>query len=309
MTGTIVVPLDGSELAERALPYAIRMARSRGDQLVLLRVALASAPMTIEGTQWERDQRDAVEESERYLEGVLVGVKDVPASLEVPYGPAAREILAAVRRLHATSVVMATHGRTGLSHLLHGSVAEEVLAASHVPVLLVRSHVGPPAELPDAPRLLVPLDATALSEAAVDTALEYLRGAAQGTLVLATVVAEPDHVERDERGRVLAYLDQQEAAQTRGARDYLERVAATLRQQAPETVAIAVDVTIGSPEEAIAALATAHQSNLIVMATHARTGVDRIRLGSVAGGVLRTSALPVLLVRPDVAVFAGVKRR
>ena len=106
---------------------------------------------------------------------------------------------------------------------------------------------------------------------------------------------------------MLAYLDQQEEAQTRSARDYLERVAKPLRRRAPG-VDISVDVTIGSPEAGIAALAAAHGANLIVMATHARTGLDRIRMGSVAGRVLRTSTRPVLLVRPEVAMGAGARR-
>src|SRR5690349_10476786 len=121
MTRTFLVPLDGSELAERALPYAARLARDDG-ALVLVRVAIANAPMTIDGTDWERDQGEAVADAERYLENVQTKLgREVTSRIDVPYGPAAKELLATIRRFTPDAVVMATHGRTGLSHLLHGS--------------------------------------------------------------------------------------------------------------------------------------------------------------------------------------------
>jgi nucleotide-binding universal stress UspA family protein len=307
MTRTFMVPLDGSELAERALPYAVRLAQG-GGQLVLVRAATANAPMTIDGTNWERDQRDAVDEAERYLEGVQARLhNEVPSTVDVPYGPAAKELLATIRRFKPDAVVMATHGRTGLAHLVHGSVAEVILAGSHVPVLLLGSHVEPPVQPSIGTRVLVPLDASPLAESAIDVALGYLKGSNHPLLVLATVVAEPDHVEQDERGRVLAYVDQQEEAQTRGAREYLEHVTTAIHQAAPE-VSVSLDVEIGAADTGITWLAAKHQVDLIVMASHARTGLERIRLGSVAGSVLRDSRVPVLVVRPEAPVTAGVER-
>jgi len=307
MTGSIVVPLDGSELAERALPYALRLARAEKVGLVLLRVALADAPMTLDGANWERDQLSAVAEAERYLEHVQAGLdSDIDVVRDVPYGPAGRGILAAIQRLSPSAVVMATHGRTGLAHLVHGSVAEIILAGSEVPVWLVPAHadrVNAVPGVPAAPRVLVPLDGSPLSESALAPAIDYLGAHAGGALLLATVVAEPDHVERDEQGRVLAYLDQQEDALRRGAREYLEGVAARVRQKA-EGVAVSAAVTIGSADEGIVALAAQHGVDAIVMATHARTGLERMRQGSVAGAVLQASDVPVLLVRAQTPAVA-----
>jgi nucleotide-binding universal stress UspA family protein len=140
MFSTLIVPLDGSELAERALPYAVRFAAERGGRLVLVRAALGPPPS---GRDWEHQQVAALDEATAYLgrvaEKVATRVQVTTAPL---FGHAADEILAAVEQFDADSIVMATHGRTGLQHLLYGSVAEAVLARSEVPVFVVYARPG-----------------------------------------------------------------------------------------------------------------------------------------------------------------------
>src|SRR5579859_6339681 len=172
MFRNFVVPLDGSELAERALPYAVRLAHAGQGRITLVRVALAPPSMTVDGAGWERDQREAIEAAEGYLAAVAEKfAAQAPVRTVVVYGRAAAQILDQVDRLEADGVVMATHGRTGLAHLLYGSVAETVLADSGVPVLLVHARPGQPAEPafdPKAGRLVVPLDGSTFAEAAVE---------------------------------------------------------------------------------------------------------------------------------------------
>ncbi|HLZ28095.1 MAG TPA: universal stress protein [Chloroflexota bacterium] len=294
-----VVPLDGSELAERALPYAVRLARAGQGRIILVRAALAPPPMTLDGTNWERNQREEIDAAERYLDAAAAKLADqVSVETVVPYGHPAAQILDQVRQLEADGVVMATHGRTGLARLLYGSVAEAVLAESEVPVFLVHARPGQPAEPafdPKAGRLLVPLDGSAFAEAAVELAFDFLGPA--GELVLATVVEEPDHILQDERGRVLAYFDQEVEDRTREARTYLADVARRLRQKDCD-MHVSVDVRIGEPDAGIITAATERVADLIVMATHGRTGLTRITMGSVAGNVLRKGNTPLLLVRP-----------
>lgn len=299
MFRTLVVPLDGSELAERALPYAVWLASAGKGQLILVRVALAPPPARIDGAQWEQAQTEAMGEAEAYLASVAEKVATrVPVKTSAPYGHAARKILEAIEGLEADGVVMATHGRTGLAHLVYGSVAEAVLADSPVPVFLVHAQPGESALSPFNPstaRAVVPLDGSAFAEAALHTAADLV--GTTGELVLVTVVEPPDHVERDEHGRVLAYLDQQEEASTRDAREYLFRVAAELVQHYPG-IRIRPYVRIGEAATGIVVAAVDRSADLVVMATHGRTGFRRAVLGSVAGAVLRTGTTPVLLVGP-----------
>src|SRR5579859_3580752 len=190
MFRNFVVPLDGSELAERALPYAVRLAHAGQGRITLVRVALAPPSMTVDGAGWERDQREAIEAAEGYLAAVAEKfAAQAPVRTVVVYGRAAAQILDQVDRLEADGVVMATHGRTGLAHLLYGSVAETVLADSPVPVFLAHARAGdataPPAN-PSTACAAVPLDGSVFAEAALETAADLV--GQTGELVLVCVV-------------------------------------------------------------------------------------------------------------------------
>jgi nucleotide-binding universal stress UspA family protein len=138
MFRSVVVPLDGSELAERALPHAVELASPRAGRLTLVRVALAPMPG---GPDWEQEQLVAVEEAEAYLTKVRDRMPSgAPVDTTVAYGDAAEEILQTVNRINADAIVIATHGRNSPTNLLLGSVTETVLAHSLVPVLVI--HVG-----------------------------------------------------------------------------------------------------------------------------------------------------------------------
>jgi nucleotide-binding universal stress UspA family protein len=195
MLRTLIVPLDGSAYAERALPYAERVALASGGRLVLVRV----------GNHAE------VTEVTAYLAAVVdrVGIR-APVQTVAAFGEPATEILETVRRFDADQVVMASHGRTGLAHLLYGSIAEAVLAHSPVPVFLVRPHPGGVAAAqfdPRSARIMAPLDGSAFAGAALPVALEVLGTA--GELVLLRVVAQDQPLE---------------------ASNYLQQVANQLRQ-------------------------------------------------------------------------------
>jgi nucleotide-binding universal stress UspA family protein len=99
------------------------------------------------------------------------------------------------------------------------------------------------------------------------------------------VVAPPDHVERDEVGRVVAYLDQQEEALTGEARDYLHTIARQLVEK-HSGLHVSVEVRVGAPADGVIAAAADRVADLVVMASHGRTGIRRAVFGSVTGAVL-----------------------
>jgi nucleotide-binding universal stress UspA family protein len=146
----ILVPLDGSELAEAAIPGAVETAASRSFNLMLMRAAEAR---TLPGTDMIDAQIEAVREAEAYLASVKAklerqGVQKVEAN--VWYGPAASAIIEAAQLYKPDLIVMSTHGRSGLGRLIFGSVAESVLRGSTVPILLIRP-AGAPVERPAGP--------------------------------------------------------------------------------------------------------------------------------------------------------------
>jgi nucleotide-binding universal stress UspA family protein len=140
----ILVPLDGSSLAESALPVAIDLlAAAPTSTLVLLRAA--EAPAYLGGDPIEAQVR-VVREAEDYLNAVrdrLIrsGVAEVQTS--VCYGPPAEFIIETARVAKADMIVMTTHGRSGLSRLVFGSVAEAVLRGTRTPILLIRDAAAP----------------------------------------------------------------------------------------------------------------------------------------------------------------------
>jgi nucleotide-binding universal stress UspA family protein len=303
MARPLLVPLDGSQLAERALPYAVQLAQARQTGLVLGRAVVAPMPS---GFDWERQQLAAMQAAETYLGEVAARVATRGLTVEplVTYGPATAEILRVCRDIDAAEIVMATHGRTGLSHLLYGSVAEAVLAGSDVPVFLVHARPGEPTGFmfdPRAPRVMVTLDGSEFAEAALAPALEF--AGTRGELLLLRAMPVPDGVVRGAGGQIVAYVDQLEDDARREASAYLRSVAQRLERTAPG-IRVSQVVRIGEPAPSIVEAATDRVVDLVVMATHGRTGIGRAVLGSVAGRVLQWGRTPLLLVHPPAPTSA-----
>ncbi len=296
MFRAIMVPLDGSALAERALPYAAAVARASGAKVYLVRAAMAH---TAPGTDVTRGEVDSVDAAEEYLDGVAGILPREQVETAVFYGSPQEAIVEEIALRKVDLVVMATHGRSGVSRLLHGSVAAGVLAHSPVPILLVRAwqeeHTA--ASLAGSPRLLVPLDGSPFAEAALPVAA-VAAATLGGTIALVRAVPVPDQVQTNDQGQIVSYVDQEVNALEREAAQYLRAVAGRLEDGGGP--ASGVHVHVGDPVQGIIAAGRELGAAMVVMATHGRTGLARLRLGSVAEGVLRDGHLPLLLTRPGV---------
>jgi nucleotide-binding universal stress UspA family protein len=141
MYSRILVPLDGSELAQVALPHAVHLAALFQAELILLRVAYAPA---YPGSDPVTAQHAVVAESDIYLKAVATSLSAQGFTLHtsVRYGNAAEEIIAFASQESVALIVMATHGRSGVGRWLLGSTAERVLRGTTVPILLVRASTG-----------------------------------------------------------------------------------------------------------------------------------------------------------------------
>ncbi len=292
MYQTILVPLDGSSFSERALPIATTLAQAMRAQIVLMQAANA---LVFPGADATEAQVQAVAEAQTYLSTLAAGLSEQGLSIEVavPYGEAAESILLEIGLHKADLVVMCTHGRSGLGRWIYGSVAEQVLARSPAPVLLVRPSGETITLQPDAAQaaLLVPLDGSPLAEAALPHAADLARTFGATILLLRTV--EPSVLAYHYSLTALAEESLQE--EQRRAKAYLEEVAKRLHENGVNAHTM---VPVGWPADVIVYRAAALGPQLIVMATHGRTGVARLLLGSVALEVVRRSPLPVLLIRP-----------
>lgn len=140
---TVLVPLDGSIVAEAALAPAVALAREAAAKLVLLRAAEAH---TLPTTDPIEAQVDVMREAQDYLDAArahvtAAGAADVEVSAW--YGPAVEAIVEAARYREADLIVMSSHGRSGVARLIMGSVAERVLRSTRVPVLVIRPDGAP----------------------------------------------------------------------------------------------------------------------------------------------------------------------
>ena len=283
---TILVPLDGSPLSERALPYAERMAEATSADLVLIRVLPANLFQPAE------DDPALAEEAHRYLaiHGDQIRTRGVQVKTVCVWGNPAAMILDQVQSKRANLIVMATHGRSGPGRWVYGSVADEVLRRAPVPVIEVPPAVTQPWPAERALRILVPLDGSGPSEAGL-VAAEDVASPLGAELILLQVVQCPQYALY---GATSAYL---EAFNPNDAIKDAQKYLGTLARQR-SVAQVRVVTELGEPSVAIAEVACGEKVDMIAMATHGRSGLARVVLGSVATGTLYRAQVPVMLVRP-----------
>ena len=295
-TSTIVVALDASELSEGAIPYAVSLAKATGSRLSFVTVWEGAERTLIESLPDAAADifRKGEEYYENYLQGVTKRVRDqgVDSEAEVRIGEPEEEILKLVEEKGARMLAAASHGRSGLSRWWYGSVAGKLVHEAKVPTLLVGPkalETGPGAG--SIKRILVPLDGSELSEAVLPLAGELASSlGAQVYLAEALRWVSQAFIYGVPEVTVAQVDTELEAA----AQTYLSQAKAKL----PSGVTVETDVLRGMPADALVDYVAAKDVDLIVMASHAREGVGRAALGSVADRMLQAIA-PVLLVRPE----------
>jgi len=305
MIDQVMVPLDGSEFGESVLPTAVAVASASGAAMTLAHVHVAHVPdHLLANTQYhfegvdlgEYDRHDRDEEV-RYLGGVAERVERTlgrPVDTALLEGTVPDAIVDHLRGSGSGIVVMATHGRTGLSRAWLGSVADGLVRHASWPVLLVRPSTGEHGAPPESiDRILVPLDGSECAEGAL-ASVAFLAEATGAELELVRVLQRTGILGIRVLPVSLAAL--QEAR--RRAEAYLNDVADRLRERGIACtfrVVEHVHAARGILEEA-----RAEEPAMVAMATHGYGGVSRAVLGSVADKVLRGIDRPLLVVGPGV---------
>jgi nucleotide-binding universal stress UspA family protein len=292
----LLVPLDGSGLAEAVLPATAALAERLGASVTLLHIMERDAPATVHGERHLTDEREAG----RYLEDVerRLALRDRPVARHVHQAREGNVALAIVwhaEELQADLVVLSTHGRGGLRNLVVGTIAQRVLQRGGTPILLVHPAGGTPPPF-TCRTILVPLDGTAAHEPALDAA-EDLARAFQARLHLVIVVPTSGTLSGGTAavGTMMplatdALLD----LATEGAAEYMRRQAARLRAGGLEASA---EVRRGEIAPNLLEATERAGADLIIMASHGHAGLTAFWEGSVTAKVLARFGRPVLLVR------------
>jgi nucleotide-binding universal stress UspA family protein len=286
----IMVPLDGSELAERALPVATRVASALSATLVLARITL---PLTTPPAAWDemisshlyQEMIDkAAHDADAYLEGMArpLRAQGLPVQTITEQGVAAPTLIDLLARLQIGLIVMTTHARSGMARFALGSVADALTRESHVPVLLLRPLIEEQ-ERESLDHALIPLDGSELAEAALGPAVA-LAGVLVRSMTLLRVVPKRD-------GH--AALEEMETAER-----YMAEARTRLKEQVADQAMVETQVVRGDPSAEIIRRAASH-CDLVIMATHGATGARRRTFGSVADRVLHDTGTPLLLICPS----------
>ena len=295
----LLVPLDGSALAEAALPTAAGLAGKFGARLTLLHVLEAVPPETVHG-QPHLAQPD---EAQRYLEAVvrrplLQGlVVDLHVHLHRA-GDVPDSLMAHAHELGADLLALSTHGGRGLRDFLFGSIALRALQRGQTPLLLVSPTAeggGPPFTCR---RILVPLDGSAGHEPSLPMA-SCLAQACQASVALVVIVPTPGTLSGHQAAtRTLLPLA------TRAVLDLAEREAAEYVQQisgrlASAGVQSAAYVGRGEPVASLVEAVEQVQADVVVMATHARGAIAGFWSGSLTPQLMQRMGRPMLLVHAE----------
>jgi nucleotide-binding universal stress UspA family protein len=296
MYSRMLIPLDGSKLAEQVLPYARYLAKALSLPVELLEVVDPDALELLvnhdQGRYLDTLLADKRTSSAHYLETMARSFEPVRVTCAVENGKAEEVIIDKAAADKDTLIVMATHGRSGIQRWMLGSIADKVLHGSTNHLFLVRAaeQAKTDGESP-LKKVIVPLDGSPLAETVLPHVLD-LGKKMQLEVILVRAYALPPSVTTDEYGAYTQGLfDQLETE----AKDYLAEKIKVLARQGLKNVSSVVDLGYGAEE--ITALARKTDDNFIAMCTHGRSGVRRWVLGSVTERVVRHSGDPVLIIR------------
>lgn len=294
----ILVPLDGSRLAEAVLPVAKLFAERFDATVSLLHVLERGAPRSIHGER----HLDNAHEAGAYLSRIAgeCDCEGVPVEIHV-HPNQERDVVASIiqhaAEFGADLIILASHGWGGIRDLVMGSIAQQVLRRGVLPVLLVRP--SPSRRIPEfrPRRMLVPLDGNPSHDGAVLPIVEELAvrlGCGVHLVIVVptqpTVYGNQAAIARLTPRATTAALEMEQE----DARAYLERTGSRLLSAG---IHVTAEVRRGDPAVAIADEAEHEQADLFVMATHAKSGWDALWASSVGSKVLGRLTQPMLLVR------------
>ena len=286
----ILVPLDGSELAEAALASALAFAEALSADVVLLRVVVPLA-IKLDPDLYQRVIENGKKEAEAYLNSIQSRSlsSSVRIKSEIMVGKAAKSIVDYAQENEIDLIVISSHGRSGISRWVYGSIADKVLYHATCAMAVIHP------QLETIPfthkRILVPLDGSLLAERALKPAVK-LAQAVSAELVLLRVtfmpLVPPGPVPGWPGTEVVMNEDEQEA------KAYLLRVQDSL-PEAP--IELHVHVSHGSVADGIIDMADGLQVDLIVMSSHGRSGISRWVFGSETEKTLRGAHCTALVIR------------
>lgn len=291
----MLIPLDGSQVAEQVLPYARCLAKALTIPVDLLEVAdietLRLLANPERGRYLDTLLSEKMENSESYLETVAQSFEGTPVTCIVEKGKAEDVVIERAAADKSTLIVMATHGRSGIQRWVLGSVTDKVLHGSNNHLFLIRAQDQAKAEGEALlKKVIVPLDGSPVAEMVLPYVIDLAK-----KMRLEVVLVRSFALPAATADEYQTYTDELIGLIEAEARDYLAEKVKEMKGKGLQNVSSVVNVGYGAEE--IITLARKTPDNFIAMCTHGRSGVKRFVLGSVTDRVVRHSGDPVLIIR------------
>ena len=307
-TFRVLVPLDGTDLSECALPWAELLATPLKASVELVRVLphdLITQSVEAEVTLGHRLTADGEEvpdpalitlegaEARQELEAARSRFHNPDGvSIAVAEGDPAEEIIDRARRTDITTLIaMTTHARSGLGRVLLGSVTEDIIRRSGVPVLALRPDIATPADFPR--RVLIPLDGSSLGDAVVPALLPVLKALGWSVLLVSVLPAAARGI--PVQGATIPLPSPEGPHDAEQASAHLEAIAQTLRT---EHIQVETQAIYGDRVTTIVERVHSAACGLIAMSTHGHSGLHQLLMGSMTEALIRSAPVPVLAVHP-----------
>jgi nucleotide-binding universal stress UspA family protein len=296
MFGHLIVPLDGSSLAECVLPHAVALARPFESRVTLLRGVLGpssgNASRAIDPLGWQMRRAEA----KAYLDDLVARLQEigVDADQQVLEGEAAEQIIQYGRDQGADLILLSSHGRSGLSPWNISSVVQKVILRAYMPVMIVRAYQPVTSELAGLTyrRVLVPLDGSQRAEYILPLATT-LAGFHKFPLLLAYVVSKPEvprHAPLTEEEAAL--VEQLTERNRQKGEQYLE----DLRSRLDIDVETILQVSENAAE-ALHQLVEARDVDLVLLSAHGYSARKRWPYGGVALNFIAYGTTPLLILQ------------
>jgi nucleotide-binding universal stress UspA family protein len=296
MFKNLLVPLDGSQLAESVLPVVTYLAKKTKATVTLVHVVEQNAPKEVHGQIHLQNQAQAND----YLQ--QIAQKAFDPDIQVKYHVHTAEVTKVsqsiaehISELGTDLVVMCTHGRGGVKDLLFGSIAQQVIALGETPVLFIRPGAIPEATPFHCQNILIPLDGQPAHEQGFLQIIDFTQ-LCQATLHLIRVIwtfgtlsGEWTTTSRFLPGSTTKILDME----VQNASDYLNELLLKLKKT---NLKATVNVFRGDPADVITEFAQDIKADLIVLGTHSKIGTEAFWAGSITPKICKSSHIPILLI-------------
>jgi nucleotide-binding universal stress UspA family protein len=291
----ILVPLDGSELAECVLPHVMALAPVTAARVTLIQIlershARNGTAAPIDPLGWHMQKQ----ESQSYLDRIAGRLQQLQVEQAILEGNPAEAIIEFARSNAVDLIVLSTHGRTGLSEWNVSSVVQKILLRSYRSILLVRAYTSSPADV-RYNRLFLTIDGSARAEYILPFAISLAQSHGS-SVILGTVVQKPQTMQRFPLSEAdSAWIHEFTERNQNEASRYLEQLATQLSLKG-----LSADANIAVSENALGAvydMVEESNADLVMIAAHGYSGDRRWPYGSIAANLIAYGRTPLMIMQ------------